>query len=54
MRKRKNQKTIKKLKATIIFDKKTAQSYSKTDYYRAQQKNMMDWDHIQKEKTINS
>lgn len=27
-----------KLKATVAFDKNTAKSYSKTDYYKAQQK----------------
>jgi hypothetical protein len=38
------------LKATVAFDKKIAKSYTKTSYFKAQQKNLKDWDFIQQEK----
>lgn len=48
MKRNKKRKNI--LKATVAYSKKIAKSYTKVSYFKAQQKNMKDWDFIQQEK----
>lgn len=47
-----NKKTKRKnfLKAIVAFSEKIAKGYTKVSYFKAQQKNMKDWDFIQQEK----
>lgn len=47
---KKTNKRKQTLKATVAYSKKIAKSYSKVSYFKAQQKNMKDWDFIQQEK----